>query len=162
MIALRRCNALRNAALLALRQYVDTMPQAPLLRCFNHFFSPSRGPLLPARIVLDEKTGHRIFHFFAVTSWKITDLSSFTKNRFFHVTHTENHRFCPFFLSGGRSAVRPFAGVRSNFGHFCRHFGKFQLVGPRLQEGPSGCEWATSIFENRQKMTEFNGIFGDF
>ena len=50
-MALRRCNALRNAALLALRWYVDTMPQAPLLRCFNHFFSRSRGPLLPARIV---------------------------------------------------------------------------------------------------------------
>ena len=26
------------------------MPQAPLLRCFNHFFSRSRGPFLPARI----------------------------------------------------------------------------------------------------------------
>ena len=50
MMALRRCNALRNAALLALRWYVDTMPQAPLLRCCNHFFSRSRGPLLPARI----------------------------------------------------------------------------------------------------------------
>ena len=49
-MALRRCNALRNAALLALRWYMDTMPQAPLLRCFNHFFSRSRGPLLPARI----------------------------------------------------------------------------------------------------------------
>ena len=43
-MALRRCNALRNAALLALRWYVDTMPQAPLLRCFNHFFPRAGDP----------------------------------------------------------------------------------------------------------------------
>ena len=56
--------------------------------------------------LVEEKTGHKIFHFFPLTHQQITDLSSFyRKSIFFHVNHCENHGFWPFYWS---EAVRPF------------------------------------------------------